>query len=453
MSRSAATRSLRWCACIAALCAGLYLPATARADEAMSALPRDTPISAYKGTLAWSEWDTAKMTYRLVLTTIKTGKSTKPKVATRSSPFDVSLGPDANGKTVALYSRCSKSDGTGCDAYKYDLAKKKQTKLNFSRRDRDEVWPSQWKGRYAWVEQRGAGDDPSDFSDGNCDAPLTRPVDSDEAVKELSKGKCGTVTGQVLRESTIVQTVQYADDVARFFSEVRQLSVKGGGVKRVAILQGTQGGDMYAAPTLDSDFIYMIRYGSGTTSRFVRVLRSNGRMEQIQAYVGLAGRLARDGGKSFYIEQQPGDPGAPGVACATFRPCRLVRAGPDVFSGAERRLPPQLTFQPAAGTIFSNLPLAVGGTLTTPVVERGALVRSEPVAGVTLEGLQETDLNNANGENLRATGRTAVTAADGSWSATVPPPLPVDGWYAVITRSLAVPAQSPPVELIATPGP
>lgn len=419
----------------------------------MVALPRDTPISAYKGTVAWSQWDTAKMHYRLVLTTVKTGKTTKPKIGSRSSPFDVSLGPGSDGKTVALYSRCKKSDGTKCDAYRYDIAKKSERKLDFSRSDRDEAWPSQWKGRFAWVEQRGQGSDPTDFKEGNCDAPLTRPTDADEAVKELSDGKCALVTGQTLREGTIVQTVSYADDVARNFSEVRRLSVKGGGVKRLAILQGLQGGDMYAAPVLDADFVYLIRYGSGVSSRFVRILRSNGKMEQIDAQTPLAGRLARDGGTAFYVEQQPGDPGAPGVACATFRPCRLVRAGPDVFGSAERLLAPRLTFQPPAGSIFSDQPLTVSGTLTRPVVARGVVVRSEPVAGVKLEGLQETDLNNSNGENLRATGRTAVTAADGSWSATIPPPLPVDGWYAAITRSLEVPAQSPPVELMSVKAP
>ena len=182
--------------CLAGLCLVLAIPALARADVAMVSMPRDTPISAYKGTLAWSEWDTVKQQYRLVLTTVKTGKATKPKIGLRKSPFDVTLGPDSDGKTVALYSRCSKSDGTKCDAYRYDLAKKKESKLDFSRSDRDEAWPSQWQGRYAWVEQRGKGDDPNDFKDGNCDAPMTRAVSSSSAVKKLSTGTCGTVTGQ-----------------------------------------------------------------------------------------------------------------------------------------------------------------------------------------------------------------------------------------------------------------
>ena len=55
----------------------------ARADVAMVSTPRDTPISAYKGTLAWSQWDTVKQQYRLILTTVKIGKPTKPKIGLR----------------------------------------------------------------------------------------------------------------------------------------------------------------------------------------------------------------------------------------------------------------------------------------------------------------------------------------------------------------------------------
>ncbi len=441
----------RFLICVAALCTALTLPAAAGADVAMTSTPRDTPISAYKGTLAWSQWDTVKQQYRLVLTTVKTGAATRPKIGLRKAPFDVTLGPDSNGKTVALYSRCSKSDGTDCDAYRYDLAKKKETRLDFSRDDRDEAWPSQWQGRYAWVEQRGKGDDPNDFKDGNCDAPLTRGVSSTSPVKELSKGTCGTVSGQALRGGTIVQTVAWADDVTRHFSELRQLSVKGGSAKRLARLQGLQGGDLYSAPLLDDGFVYATRTGSGTTPRFVRVERTTGKVQFLEALTPLAGRLARDAGRTFYIEQQVGDPGAPGIACATARPCRIVRADPDVFSSGERRLAPRLTFQAPPSPIPGDQPLALSGSLLQPVVRQGALVRTEPVAGVALEGLQATDLNNANGENLRATGRTAVTGADGSWALTIAPPVPADGFYAAITRSLPVAVQSPVVELRTAP--
>lgn len=438
------TRSL---ACIAALCAALALPNVAHADVALTSTPRDTPISAFKGTLAWSEWDTVKQQYRLVLTTVKTGKATRPSIGLRKAPFDVTLGPDSKNRTVALYSRCAKSDGTDCDAYKYDLASKKEHKLDFSRDDRDEAWPSQWQGRYAWVEQRGKGDDPNDFKDGNCDAPLTRGTSSTSPVKELSKGTCGTVSGQALRGGTIIQTVSWADDITRNFSELRQLPVKGGSAKRLARLQGLQGGDIFSAPLLDDHLVYATRTGTSTTSRFVRVERTTGKVQYLEAQTPLAARLARDAGRTFYVEQQVGDQGAPGVACATYRPCRLVRAEPDVFASGERRLAPRLTFQAPPSPIPGDQPLALSGSLLTPVVRQGAFVRNEPVAGVTLEGLQATDLNSANGESLRATGRTAVTAADGSWALTIAPPVPANGFYAAITRSLAVAVQSPVVEL------
>jgi len=139
------------------------------------------------------------------------------------------------------------------------------------------------------------------------------------------------------------------------------------------------------------------------------------------------------------------------LACATFRPCRLVRADPSVFGSGERRLAPRLTFQAPPSPLPADQPLALSGTLTTPVVRQGTLIRSEPVAGAALEGLQATDLNSANGENLRPTGRTVTTAADGTWSPTLLPPLPADGFYAAITRSLPVAAQSPVIELKTSP--
>ena len=82
-----------------------------------------------------------------------------------------------------------------------------------------------------------------------------------------------------------------------------------------------------------------------------------------------------------------------------------------------------------------------------PVVKQGKLVRTEPLGGVTLQGLQATDLNGPNGETVTPGQRTAVTAADGSWTVTVPPPLPLLGYYAATTTSIPAVTQSPFVKL------
>jgi hypothetical protein len=95
------------------------------------ALPGPTTVSAYRGTLAFSRLDPATHMWSLVL---RSGDAeTAAAVAPRSVPFDVDLGPDALGRTVAVYSRCARessgdSDGAvsypggarGCRIYRYD---------------------------------------------------------------------------------------------------------------------------------------------------------------------------------------------------------------------------------------------------------------------------------------------------------------------------------------------
>jgi len=93
------------------------------------ALPAPSTVSAYHGTVAYSRFD--GKAFSLVVG----GKVAR--VATRSVPFDVDLGPDASGRTVAVYSRCASDpnanfgagamsypDGyaQGCRVFLYDPA-------------------------------------------------------------------------------------------------------------------------------------------------------------------------------------------------------------------------------------------------------------------------------------------------------------------------------------------
>lgn len=123
-----------------------------------------------------------------------------------------------------------------------------------------------------------------------------------------------------------------------------------------------------------------------------------------------------------------------------------MKADPSVFSSGERRLAPRLTFgQPPF--VLAPRPLTLSGALTVPVVKQGQLVRTEPLPGTTLQALRITDLNGPNGETVQFGPRTTVTGPDGSWSATVEPPQPLLGYYAVTTPGLPVPAQSPVIKL------
>src|SRR4029453_1719520 len=84
----------------------LALPAFAKADDLIGVASRPTPISADAGRLARSASNPATNSYSL-MTSIGGVTSVVP-IAPRSVPFDVDLGPDQNGDTVAAYSRCSR---------------------------------------------------------------------------------------------------------------------------------------------------------------------------------------------------------------------------------------------------------------------------------------------------------------------------------------------------------
>ena len=279
-----------------------------------------------------------KNNYRLMLTTVKTGKATMPNVGWRFQPFDVTLGPDSKGKTVALYSRCNKSDGTACDAWRYSLADKKEVKLAFNSDEDDEGWPSQWYDQFAWVEVRGYGTAYQTDPDSRCDRPLSKPVEGD-TVKLNAHGTCGTLTGQVVRGKSIVQTVNWSkqgeDGNVKKYSELRIVPAKGGerhAHRAVEVLRGRQRHLLLAA---DRRQVRVRRpLGVGITPKFVRFPRNKGKDPkglEVEAQTPLAGPMARDGSTAFYLESLPGDPGSvadpvqqhPAVPADEGRPERL----------------------------------------------------------------------------------------------------------------------------------
>src|SRR3954468_23051268 len=107
------TFSIRRVALPACVAMGVVVSASpAGADDLVADVARDTPISAYGGVLAWSDFDAASGSYRLML---RRGETTAPAaMPSAKRPFDVSLGPDARGRVLAVYTRCG-AGGRGCD--------------------------------------------------------------------------------------------------------------------------------------------------------------------------------------------------------------------------------------------------------------------------------------------------------------------------------------------------
>jgi len=124
-------------------------------------------LAAYRDVVAWSE--RAEDGYHL--TALVDGRTARLPVAPRSVPFDVDLGPSAEGRSVAVYSRCEAeataegpgltqphTSGRGCDLYRFDFDTARESKVaGASTREASEVLPSIWRDQIAFArvyEQR-----------------------------------------------------------------------------------------------------------------------------------------------------------------------------------------------------------------------------------------------------------------------------------------------------------
>jgi hypothetical protein len=131
-------------------------PAAAQ-DAVIATVERPTTVDAYAGRAVWSAWDPAIRAYRL--TEHVDGHVRTVPVAPNRVPFDVDLGPDARGRTLAVYSRCRRppiatwvlNGRRGCDLHLYDFARARERRLTRANSDADEYWPTVWRSRIAFT--------------------------------------------------------------------------------------------------------------------------------------------------------------------------------------------------------------------------------------------------------------------------------------------------------------
>lgn len=138
---------------------------------AFAANPPRVPVAALSGASlpaqfgalrAWSDNDGSGL-YRLHVQDRFTGVELPVDIAPRRVAFDVSLGPDRSGRTVAVYSRCRKepdpsstllgdlptwSTGAGCRIFKYTPGLGEAGVR--TRRRGSSFLPSLWRGRLAF---------------------------------------------------------------------------------------------------------------------------------------------------------------------------------------------------------------------------------------------------------------------------------------------------------------
>jgi hypothetical protein len=118
-------------------------------------------IDAYAGRVVWSSYDAAVDVWRLM--EHSQGVTRPVPVAPRDTPFDVDLGPDGHGGTLAVYSRCRRyirfdsptpllgSSPHGCDLYAYSFRTGRESPVAGANSPADETWPAVWRSRVAFV--------------------------------------------------------------------------------------------------------------------------------------------------------------------------------------------------------------------------------------------------------------------------------------------------------------
>lgn len=130
-----------------------------RSDLATTSFP---VVEAHAGRVVWSDYDAGADVWRLM--EHSDGAVRPVPVRPRDTPFDVDLGSDGRGGSLAVYSRCSRRlrhdrpappQGSGrdhgCDLYAYSFATGRERELRRANSGGDEAWPAVWGSRLAFV--------------------------------------------------------------------------------------------------------------------------------------------------------------------------------------------------------------------------------------------------------------------------------------------------------------
>ena len=307
-----------WIAGIAVTAVLAAVPAAAAAaDEVIATTAKATGVDAYRGHVVWSAWDPAISAYRL--TEYHDG-TIRPLTGVPPSPvpFDVDLGPDPFGGTVAVFSRCKKppvspwalNGRRGCDLYYARLSAPSQVTLRRANSPADESSPTVWKGRIAFARtyrghggQRRRGLYWRSFSGGGPSHRLRRGPVGDGAVAEQLD----------MRGTRVSYVWQY-----EFGAQLRLADTAGGGRALVRVPgSGAAPHDRFAqGPTLARRGVFWMLAVTGSEPVFseFRWVALGGRQQRATTRVTAGPSLqrategfAQDGAASYYVRAVAAD--------------------------------------------------------------------------------------------------------------------------------------------------
>jgi len=139
---------------------------SAHADVVIATETRPTTVSAFGGLVLWSSAVPATGQY-VLRSWNGTSVETLP-IPARDAPFDADLGPDAHGRPVAVYSRCTTEEllatgpfpdyaaGRGCDLFRYRFDARREEHLrSLSSPSQNESRPTIWGTHVAFARDVG----------------------------------------------------------------------------------------------------------------------------------------------------------------------------------------------------------------------------------------------------------------------------------------------------------
>jgi hypothetical protein len=221
-------------------------------------------------------------------------------------------------------------------------------------------------------------------------------------------------------------------------SEVRRYSARGGS-SAVLLRQGFgEESNLFGQVAIDEHHTTTVRYGVRQAHSFVRVRTFGGRPAEVRAHESLTGGFAKTSdGTYLYLEAQ--DDETDSCTRLTPVPCRVIEARFSPFGRQVRPLAPKLSVEYVTdrpGNPRQNAPLPFRGVLARDVVQDGNVLRSEPIAGETVELRRRL---RGNPEVFTDTPYRGATGPDGRYEIVVPPPLPSEPWYTAVAGTSPVP--------------
>jgi hypothetical protein len=339
------------------------------AETLLAPAPDTSGITAFGGEVVLSQRDAA--TGRWALVRLRNGALERLPVAERSVPFDADLGPDAAGRPMVVYSRCTQEPNVtsglaptpdwqtarGCDIYKLPLTGdiRERKLVAASSTGKSETTPSTWRGALAFVRFREGVQVPT-IAYLPAGASRARHLGGG-SVQVCHECKAGGSHDSVDQLDLGPSRVAYAWRMTGGFVygvgiawELRSAALAGGPSVLLdsGLISGTCGFRLPSAPSASANPIGYLDAGGEcetTATWFATADPVTGALAAATTAGGLAAGSARDGDTIYWLRvtKDLAHTRVPGAgSCTAASGCELVAspAPADVASSPRPRFPP-----------------------------------------------------------------------------------------------------------------